>query len=237
MAKQRYIKDSFWTDPYIEKLTPDYKLVFLYLLTNPLANVAGVYEIRIKRVAYETGYDVEVIETILKKFSKDKKIIHLKDWIVIVNHVKHQSLGDLTAEGINRIIKESPKEIQSLFEEKTLINSRDVEYSLFVLKENYIPLTSPLQAPTGATYSEVKLSIVKDKVKYGEFNNVFLNKEEYEKLTNSIGEKNTQYLIEELSGYMASKNKRYSNHYATILNWAKRKIENKNYKSKDVVVI
>lgn len=237
MAKQRYIKDSFWTDPYIEKLTPDYKLVFLYLLTNPLANVAGVYEIRIKRVAYETGYDVEVIETILKKFSKDKKIIHLKDWIVIVNHVKHQSLGDLTAEGINRIIKESPKEIQSLFEEKTLINSRDVEYSLFVLKENYMPLTSPLQAPTVATYSEVKLSIVKDKVKYGEFNNVFLNKEEYEKLTNSIGEKNTQYLIEELSGYMASKNKRYSNHYATILNWAKRKIENKNYKSKDVVVI
>jgi folate-dependent phosphoribosylglycinamide formyltransferase PurN len=24
MAKQRYIRDSFWTDPYIEKLSPDY---------------------------------------------------------------------------------------------------------------------------------------------------------------------------------------------------------------------
>lgn len=61
---------------------------------------------------------------------------------------------------------------------------------------------------------------------YGEFQNVSLSEEEYQKLLASLGEKNTSILIEELSGYIASKGKRYSNHYATILNWARRKVQN-----------
>lgn len=223
MAKQRYIKDSFWTDPYVEKLSPDYKLVFLYLLTNPLANVSGVFEIRPKRIAYETGYDIEVIENILKKFATDNKLIQFKDWVVIVNHIKHQSLGDLTAKGINREILESPNEVQVLFEEKTLINSKGEEYSVLVLKENI----SPLQAPTYGAYSEVKLSKVKlSKNTHGEFSNVLLTTEEFNKLVEVMGERNTDMLIEELSAYIASKGKRYSSHYATLLSWARRKVQN-----------
>ena len=30
MSKQRYVKDSFWSDSYIESLSPDYKLLFLH---------------------------------------------------------------------------------------------------------------------------------------------------------------------------------------------------------------
>jgi len=237
MAKQRYIKDSFWTDPYIEKLSPDYKLIFLYLLTNPLANISGVYEIRIKRMAFETGYDTEVVENILKKFVKDKKIIQFKSWIVIVNHIKHQSLGDLTAKGINREIKEAPQEIQDLFEEKTLVNTKGEEYSVLLFKENDISLISPLQAPIFGAYSEVKLSKVKLSSIYGEFKNVKLTPEEYEKLVERFTEKTTLDLIEELSGYIASKRKHYASHYATIQNWAKRKANTKNYKSKNITII
>ncbi len=69
-------------------------------------------------------------------------------------------------------------------------------------------------------------SIEQKRVKgaYGEFNNVLLSEEEYKKLLDAMGENNTKGLIEELSGYIASKGKKYSNHYATILNWARRKI-------------
>ena len=146
MSKFRYIKDSFWTDPYIEKLSPDYKLVFLYLLTNPLANISGVYEIRLKRVAFETGYDVEIIENILKKFVKDHKIIQFESWIIIINHIKHQSLGDLTAKGINREILGAPKEIQDMFKEKTLTNTKGEEYSIFILNENHNALRVHIHA-------------------------------------------------------------------------------------------
>lgn len=72
----------------------------------------------------------------------------------------------------------------------------------------------------------VQNSIEENKDVFGEFKNVKLKKEEYTKLTNLFGEKNTAVIIEELSAYMASKGKRYSSHYATLLNWGKRKIQN-----------
>lgn len=40
-----------------------------------------------------------------------------------------------------------------------------------------------------------------------------------------MGDKNVSMLIFELDTYMASKGKRYKSHYATILNWAKRKAD------------
>ncbi len=223
MSKQRYVQDSFWTDPYIEKLTPDEKLVFLHLLTNPQCNIAGVYELRAKRLAYETGYDVEVVENILKRFERDKKLFRFNDWIVIINHIKHQNLGDDTAKGVNRIIAETPKELQSLFIEKTLTNSKGTDYNVLVLKEFNTPPIGGLQAPSAGAYSVVKLSIVK--LSYGEFENVKLQLEEFQKLVEKLGEQNTNLLIEELSGYLASTNKRYASHYATLLNWARRKIQ------------
>ena len=60
--------------------------------------------------------------------------------------------------------------------------------------------------------------INKEKEKYGEFKNVLLTKEEYAKLEKS----NLLPYIETLSSYMASRNKRYKSHYATILNWSRR---------------
>lgn len=231
MAKKRYVDDSFWTDPYIEKLSPDYKLVFLHLLTNPLCNIAGVFEIRLKRIAYETGYDIEVIENIFKRFDKDQKIIRFKDWIIIKNHCKHQSLGNLTANGINKIINESPEQIRSLFELKEFTNSNDEIYSVLVLKDNSKPLTSPLQAPTEAVYNSIeynKIELINIKCIYGEFKNVYLSEEEYNKLIEKLGDRITNLLIEELSGYMASKKTKYINHYATLLNWARRKGQEQN---------
>jgi len=58
---------------------------------------------------------------------------------------------------------------------------------------------------------------------FGEMKNVKLTAEEYEKLATRYGRSATNQLIEELSTYMAAQNKRYSSHYATLLNWAKRK--------------
>lgn len=85
-----------------------------------------------------------------------------------------------------------------------------------------------------AKRSEVKVSEVKvseEKDTYGEFKNVLLKKDELEKLKNKIGERNTAILIEELSLYQESKGAKYRSHYATLLNWARRKYQ-ENEKSK-----
>lgn len=60
---------------------------------------------------------------------------------------------------------------------------------------------------------------------FGEFLNVKLSHEENYKLIEKIGEKNTNLLIEELSGYLKSTGKKYASHYATLLNWARRKVQ------------
>ena len=72
---------------------------------------------------------------------------------------------------------------------------------------------------------------------FGEHKNVLLTQEEYEKLKEKIGENNTNILIEELSGYMASKGKRYASHYATIQTWARRRVQEHNDKSNKRTIV
>lgn len=76
----------------------------------------------------------------------------------------------------------------------------------------------------------------KDKDNYGEFKNVKLTKDENSKLIEKFGAKNTLDLIEELSGYIASKGKKYSSHYATILNWSRRKGQESSSNHKKIYV-
>ena len=61
--------------------------------------------------------------------------------------------------------------------------------------------------------------------KLGEFENVSLSEEEYEKLCTALGKPNTDSLVAELSSYIASSGKRYKSHYATLQGWARRKMQ------------
>lgn len=217
MSKQRMIRDSFWTDSYIERLTPDEKLLFIYLLTNPLCNIGGIYEVRPKRIGFETGYDIEVVENILKRFERDGKILRHNDWIVIVNHLKNQSINPSVIQGCQRIFNELPPEIYSLvtgWVQAGLLN-------LTLLNLTSLNSTKP-NVPEIVAISDNEKST---KEKYGQFSNVFLEVIEYQKLVAEYGESNSNSLIEELSNYIASTGKRYKSHYATLLNWARRKIQ------------
>ena len=53
---------------------------------------------------------------------------------------------------------------------------------------------------------------------YGEYKNVRLSKEEYEKLKEKLNS-HTEIMINKLSRYMESSGKTYQNHYVTILKW------------------
>ena len=53
---------------------------------------------------------------------------------------------------------------------------------------------------------------------YGEFQNVFLSGEECSQLETAYPGKAAEY-IERLSRYMASNDRHYANHYATIKKW------------------
>lgn len=62
MALFRTVSTGFWSDAKIDPLTAAQKLVFLYLLTNPLTTLCGCYEVSSVRVARELGYSVGEVE-------------------------------------------------------------------------------------------------------------------------------------------------------------------------------
>ena len=86
--------------------------------------------------------------------------------------------------------------------------------------------TAPLDGqklPTSNTDTEYKEHSETEKVestrrRYGEFQNVFLSGEECTRLEAAYPGKATEY-IERLSRYMASNDRHYANHYATIKKW------------------
>lgn len=63
------------------------------------------------------------------------------------------------------------------------------------------------------------------KEKYGEFGNVFLSTEEFQKLKVKLGDEAENY-IERLSSYIESSGKKYKSHYATILSWTQKDSQN-----------
>lgn len=59
------------------------------------------------------------------------------------------------------------------------------------------------------------------KRKYGEFQNVLLTDEEFQKLKDRLG-RQAEAMIERLSAYKESSGKKYKSDYATMLNWQRR---------------
>ena len=66
---------------------------------------------------------------------------------------------------------------------------------------------------------------------YGEFHNVRLNDEEYQKLKEKL-KHHTDTMIEKLSRYIKSSGKDYKDHYVTILNWYEQDREKLSQKDK-----
>lgn len=69
MAKFRMVHTEFWNDPKtIEEMTPEDKYFFLYLLTNPNTKQIGIYQITKKQMAFDMGYSMETINSLLDRF-------------------------------------------------------------------------------------------------------------------------------------------------------------------------
>lgn len=116
MAQNRQISTNYWKDNYVVELDPTEKLVFLYLLTNPRTNVAGLYEINLREVAFDTGFDIEVTKRIIAKFEKDGKVQYVGGYLLLKNWVKHQSTNPSISAGIDRIIEQLPAWLNQMVE-------------------------------------------------------------------------------------------------------------------------
>lgn len=76
MAIFRNVNMSFWTDTKItDDYTPEDKYFMLYALTNPYTNIIGCYEVSLKQMSNDLGYNKDVVENLLKRFKEIHKTI------------------------------------------------------------------------------------------------------------------------------------------------------------------
>lgn len=128
MATYRNIQTSFWTDTKVlESFSAEDKYFYLYLMTNPAANLCGCYEISPKKASMETSYTVDAINVLLKRFEEDYKIIHYSAEtreVLILNWHKYNWVG-------------SSKVIRGAYLETLKVKTPEFKaYLLYMLKEH-----------------------------------------------------------------------------------------------------
>lgn len=151
-----------------------------------------------------------------------KKFVLLFDSGVIV--IKHWR--------INNYLRSDRYKETTYIEEKAELTVED--NGSYTKNSDGIPTGIPM-----VDHCETQNSIGKDSIDkdiYGEFKNVKLKEEEFNKLKEKFP-KDYKDRIEALSVYMRSKGKTYKDHYATILSWARKEerekpkvVEPKKYK-------
>lgn len=111
MAKQRYVNTKFWSDTFISELNPLDRYLFLYFLTNEHTNIAGVYELPLKTISFETGLELDMLKKMLKRLLG--KIVYIDGWVCIKNFQKHQSAESATVKkGIEVEMSKIPDNIR-----------------------------------------------------------------------------------------------------------------------------
>lgn len=115
MAGYRNISVSFWTDSKVDDdFTPEDKYFYLYLMTNPHTSICGCYEISMKQMERETGYNTDTVKRLLSRMeemhgvirysAKTKEVLILNWWkynwsssskvknavVSVAEHIKHE---------------------------------------------------------------------------------------------------------------------------------------------------
>ncbi|OIK09412.1 DNA replication protein DnaD [Bacillus sp. MUM 116] len=70
------VRTEFWKNPIVsEEMTPEDKYFYLYLLTNPHTTQIGIYKITKKQMAFDMGYSIESVHSLMERFIEHHKLI------------------------------------------------------------------------------------------------------------------------------------------------------------------
>jgi len=112
MSKLRSVNTQFWSDPWVEELSADEKLIYLYFITNEKTNMLGVYELSIRKISFETGIKKETIVKALKGFETINKVKYTKNFIVLLNFAKHQNYNPNMKKSAIDVYNKLPNELK-----------------------------------------------------------------------------------------------------------------------------
>lgn len=224
MAIFRNVHVTFWTDAkVVDDFTPEDKYFYVYLITNPHTNLCGCYEISMKQMSDELGYNKETIEKMIDRFHKIHGVLDYN------RQTKEMLLYNWSKYNWTK----SPKLQAALMKEIPKVKCPQfAEYLDKIMSGDSVSIPYPYSMDTTDTDTDTitdtdyisdnkeKKNQKAKKHKYGEYSNVLLTDDELDKLKAEYPDWEDR--IERLSSYIASHGKAYKSHYATIRNWARK---------------
>jgi len=108
----RAFDTNTWQDPWFERLSPNAKLLFIYLWTNNTCNQAGCYRISRRRIEFELGFPVE---DVIREMELKVKWFEDLDIVWVKNFFKRQCVNKKFAVAAAKCIAALPAEVQAQF--------------------------------------------------------------------------------------------------------------------------
>ena len=220
MANYRNISVTFWTDSKVDdEFTPEDKYFYLYLLTNPHTNICGCYEISMKQMERETGYNSDTVKRLIKRMQQTHKVIKYCEEtkeILIVNWCKYNWTG---SDNVKKAVLKVSEYIKSDHFRKYVVDTVSIGYPYRM--ETSVSDTdteSDSETDTEYRYRDRNEAAKPQKHKHGEFKHVLLTDSEYQKLIEDFGESVTATYIRKVDEYCEQSGKRYKNYNLAIRN-------------------
>ena len=180
MAKKRFVNTKFWDDSFILTLPPEGKLLFLYLITNSLTDICGIYEISIERIIFDTKLSADTVKKCLSLLTYDNKILYIDGWIIIKNFPKYFGDSPKVKEGAKRSLASVPKSILAK------VSKLDIQYPYSIKNNDTVPIESEQPTPTPTPTPTPKGSSKEDRAKPRQFGDPQIN-ECIEHLKSAVG--------------------------------------------------
>lgn len=198
MANYRNISMAFWTDSkVVDDFTPEDRYIYLYCMTNPHTNLCGCYEVSIKQIANETGYNTDSVERLLRRLDTAHNVIRYSassKELLILNWCRYNWSA---SEKLNKPLLEEIRNIKNdRFREYLAdrYNERDtvsIPYEYGVDSRPDVPPDEPRPADNRSQPPPER----KVKHKRGQYGWVRLTDDEYDRLLNDLGEAELQRCI------------------------------------------
>ena len=213
MAVFRKINVSFWDDEkVVDDFTPEDRYFMLYLMTNTHTNQIGCYQITLRQMEFETGYNKETILKLISRFENVLKVIKFSEStkeILILNWHKYNWTN-------------SPKILACLSKEFKSIKNREFRYYIHTVSIEYGYCIDTESQEEEEKEKEEEQEELKEEEQeedsapapenlslenwYGFYKNVHLTSNQYGRLLSEIANQSAlDEIIEDLSSNIAQK--------------------------------
>lgn len=219
MAIYRSIRMTFWTDTKIaEDFTPEDRYFYLYLMTNPHTNLPGCYEISIRQMSIETGYNPDTISKLLERMDKVHHVLKYKPETKEILLFNWRKYNWTTSNTFLVALKEQTEYIKDP-EFKQIVEGFIENDDMVSIPYEY-PMDTSVSVSVSVTDINNKPKKEKEvKHKYGEYEHVLLSDKQYERLVADYGEEAVLEGIKNVDEYCQMKKKSYNDYSLTLRKW------------------